>query len=212
MPPVTSEAISGGIAMKLKPISIFLFLILAIPSYAQTTEQQIAKIRAVYTDTNKRIEAGLKDNTAGLHYASWTIGGERDGQQWSAVGTMKSVVEFYFDGEPNGGEEVTDARKIIRKIASTDTAAGKLRTLAEYLFDAKTGEMVFAHTTEYTDAEGEAPIERRFYYAAGKMVRVVSGGKNIDRGSIGTEDRKLAANAQSDAKRLQNIFALMLSE
>ena len=197
--------------MRILLLTILVGVILLTSASAQATEQQAAKIRALYAATNKRIDDGLKDDkTLGLHYAAWTIGGERDGQQWAAVGTMKSVAEFYFDGDPRLDENAKrpDARSTIRKIVSTYAGAADLRTRSEYLFDAA-GSLVFALTSEL-QLNG-ATTERRFYYARGKLIRVAREGKNID-GKFGNEDARLAANAQADAKRLQNIFALLFAE
>lgn len=196
--------------MKKQILSIaILILIGASTAFSQTVEQQATKIRQLFAATNKRIDVGLKDKTSGLHYAAWTLGGERDGQQWAAVGTMKIQDEFWFDGEPGrDGEESEDARKLIRKIVSAYAGAADLRTRAEYLFN-DTGEIVFALTSEH-DPEGKT-MERHFYYAKGKLIRVVRDGKNIDR-NVGNEDEQLAANAMTEAKKLQNIFALMFAE
>lgn len=190
---------------------VFLITASVLTAAAQTVEQQVGKIRQLYADTNKRIETGLDDKVSGLHHAVWTIGGERDGQQWAAVGSMKSNVEFYFDGEPNLGEKPTDARKLVRKINFNYTSGAEPRTRAEYFFAERTGELVFAHVLEYTAGEDGSTVERRFYYQKNKLIRVTRDGKNIDRG-IGNEDANLAANAMQDAKRFQNIFALIFSE
>lgn len=188
---------------------LFLILISACVSAAQSVEQQVSKIRALYAETNKRIEVGAKDKTQGFHYASWLMGGERDGQQWSAVGSMKATNEFWFDGEPNRDEEETgDARKLIRKIISSYQGAADLRTRSEYIFTGE-GEMVFAFTSEL-DPEGKT-IERRFYYAKDKLIRIARDGKNIER-NFGEEDKQLSANALQEAKRLQKVFAMMLEE
>src|SRR4051794_33015201 len=102
-----------------KQILAFVFLILTAASAAlsQATEQQVAKIRAIYAETNKRIDNGLKDKTSGFHYAAWTIGGSGDGQAWSAVGTMERRDEIWFEGGDDAGEEENPA--IIRKIVSS---------------------------------------------------------------------------------------------
>lgn len=197
-----------------KQILLIAFLILTTASgaFAQTVEQQAAKIRQLYVETNKRIDEGLKDKSSGFHYAAWTVGGERDGQQWRAVGNMKMQDEYWFDGEPGmDGEEETasDVRKMIRKIVSVYAGAADLRTRAEYLFDEDTGELVFAFTTEL-EADGKT-TERRLYFNRGKLIRVVRGGKNID-AKFSAADQNAAQNESDMAKRLQNLFALMMAE
>lgn len=97
---------------------------------------------------------------------------------------------------------------MIRKIVSVYAGAADLRSRSEYLFDVA-GEMVFAFTGEL-DADGKT-LERRFYFAKGKLVHIARDGKNIDR-NFGNEDEQSATNALTAAKRLQNIFALMFAE
>jgi hypothetical protein len=197
--------------MKKRILSIaILILISASAGFAQTVEQQAARIRNLYAATNKRIDEGLKDKVSGLHYAARAIGGERDGQQWAAVGTMKKLDEFWFDGEPGFNEEENpDARKMIRKIISTYAGAADLRTRSEYLFDAETGEFVFAFTTE-RGADGKT-TERRLYFHKGKLIRVTRDGKNVD-AKFSADDLSAAQIELDTAKRLKNLFALMMAE
>lgn len=180
-------------------------------SFAQSVEQQVAKIRVQFTEVNQRINKGARDKTSGFHYAAWTVGGERDGQLWRAVGSMKIHNEFWFDGEP-GMEtdgETPDARKTIRKIVTTYAGAADLRTRSEYLFDENTGELVFAFTNEL-EAEGKT-TERRFYFAKGKLIRLAQAGKNTD-SKFSAADTELAKNELESAKRLQDQFALIFAE
>lgn len=190
---------------------VFLILISATASFAQTVEQQVAKIRQLYATTNKQIDAGLKDNTQGLHYAAWTVGGERDGQQWSGVGTMHSTDEFYFDCEPGRIEECgADARKLVRKIVSAYSGAADLKTRNEYLFTDK-GELAFVYTSELVDVGEDnvsvrKTVEQRFYFAQGKLIRINQDGKNTD-AKFTAEDLQKSKDALAEANHLRNIFA-----
>lgn len=181
-------------------------------TFAQTTEAQAAKIRSLYAETNRRIEAGLKDKTSGLHYAAWTLGGTSDGQQWRAVGAMKTTDEFWFDGEPGFDEgQIADARKTIRRIVSSYANAGGVpRSRGEYLFN-EAGELVFVFSIEYEAGEENSSVERRFYFAKNKLIRVAAKGANKD-GKFTAEELEAAKSEQAAAKRLQNIFALAFSE
>lgn len=190
---------------------VFLILIAAGGAFAQTVEQQVAKIRQITVDTNKEIDAGLKDKTSGLHYAAWTVGGARDGQQWGAVGTMQSANEYYFDCEPERLEicDTTDIKTLVRKIVSSYQGAADLRTKSEYFFEGKTGELVFAFTSEL-EADGKT-TERRFYFNKGKLIRLARAGKNTD-ANFSAEDYQKAADEAGAAKYLREIFARMFSD
>lgn len=188
----------------------FLILVSGSAAFSQSVEQQAAKIRRIYAETTKRIEDGAKDKTLGLHYAAWTIGGDRDGQQWSAVGAMKVTDEFWFDGEPGFDEgQVADARKTIRRIVSTYSSANTAQTRVEYLFD-QTGELIFVYSIEYA-AEDGSNIERRFYFSRNKLIRVAADGKNAD-AKFAVEDAERAKSESETARKLQNRFALMFAE
>lgn len=195
---------------------LYLILFSASATFAQTVEQQVAKIRDLSAATNKQIDEGVKDKTSGLHYAAWIIGGARDGQQWRAVGTMESRDEFYFDCEPGNTEECgADARKLVRKIVSSYAGAADLRTRNEYLFN-KSGEFVFVFTSELINVDEDntdvrKTVERRFYFAGGKLIRAVREGRNID-AKFTADDLAKAKETITEAARLRNIFALMFAE
>lgn len=197
--------------MKKQILSIaILILISASASFAQTVEQQVTKIRNLYTALNKRIEEGLKEKTFGLHYAMWTVGGERDGQQWRAVGTMETRDEIWFDGEPNPEGGVEDVRKLVRKIVSSYKGAADIYTRSEYLFN-ENGELIFAYSRDDTAGEDGTRVERRFYFAKGKLIRVVRDGKNVDT-KFSAEDFEKATGESENAKRSRNKFAIMFAE
>lgn len=186
----------------------FLILMAAGGALAQSVEQQAAKIRQITVETNKAIDAGLKDKTSGLHYAAWTVGGRRDGRQWSAVGTMNSADEYYFECEPQRLEEceTTDVRNLVRKIVSSYQGAADLRTKYEYFFEKKMGELVFAFTSEL-EADGKT-TERRFYFNRGKLIRITRAGVNTD-AKFSTEDLEKADDETKSAKSLRETFARM---
>lgn len=179
---------------------------------AQTVEQQVAKIRAVYTETNRRITTGAHEDGSGFHHAEWTVGGDGDAQPWGIVGRRKQRTECWFDGEPDDEAapkaQLEQTRKSIRKIVWTYEAAADIRQRSEFYFDENTGDLVFAHTTEQ-DPEGK-PFERRFYYRRGKLIRMARDGKNFD-GKIGAEDSRLAADALGLAKEMQDLLVKIIS-
>lgn len=189
----------------------FLIFILVSDAVAQTIDWQITKIRQIAVETNKRIDAGLKDKTLGLHYAAWTIGGARDGMQWNGVGTMSSLDEYYFDCDPRQLEEcdTKDVGKLVRKIVSSYQGAADLRTRSEYFFDEKTGELVFAFTS--TLEVDRTSTERRFYFDKGRLIRFGLAGKNTD-ANFSAEDLEKADEVMESAMHLRKTFALMFSD
>lgn len=189
----------------------FLICTAHIASAQTGTEAQVAKIRRLYTDVNDKVAAGLKDKISGLHHAGATVGGERDGQQWGAVGNMSDRTDFYFNCEPLNIEEcdgVTNARQLIVKISTEYRAAADLHTTAEYLFNDK-GELVFVFTRDL-QADGKW-LERRFYFDKEKLIRVNRGDKNIDR-AFAEDDKTGAQDALKEARRKKNLFAAIFAE
>jgi len=197
--------------MKKQILSIaILILISSTANFAQTVEQQVTKIRNLYAATNKRIDKGIKEKTAGLHYAMWTVGGERDGQQWSAVGTMETRDEIWFDGEPDPEGGVEDVRKLVRKIVSSYKGAAGIHTRSEYLFN-ENGELLFAYSSNDTAGEDGTRVEEKFYFAKGKLIRVVRDGKNVD-AKFSAKDFEKATGESENGKRARNKFAIMFAE
>lgn len=175
-----------------------------------TTEQQVARIRKLYGEVNATIAAGLKDHTVGLHHAMYTVGGEKDGMQWRAVGNMAIRTEYFFNCEPNDEEECgTDPRKFIVKITNSYRAAGDLASNAEYLYD-DAGELIFALDTGNVGSEDGKSVEQRFYFAGGKLIRLMRGSQIVSH--LTAEDQTAARDAQEESRRLRNIFALMVAE
>ncbi len=187
-----------------------LFLLSASAIFSQTTEAQVSKIRAIYAEINKRIEAGLKENTEGYHYAVWTVGGKGDGMQWSAVGNMETRDEIWFSGGDPGAGDEEEGRVEIHKIVWNYKAAGDLRSRTEYYFD-ETGEPIFVYASSNTESNDDKMIERRFYYSKGKLLRVTSGGKNTD-ANFSAEDLEKSRDEIEGAKQMHKRYAAMLSE
>lgn len=158
----------------------FLILVSAGQAFSQSVEAQVGRIRAIYAATNKRIADGLKEGTEGFHYAVWRVGGSGDGKQWSAVGTMETTDEIWFEGgavESEEGEENKPAA--IHKLVMTYKSAGVRHSRREFYFDAA-GKLVFILAAYDADSENGKLVEQRFYYAGGKLIRVSSGSKNTD--------------------------------
>lgn len=181
-------------------------LLTATAAFAQSVEQQVGKIRQLSAEINQRIEEGLEDRSAGFHHAAITVGGDKDGQQWRAVGSHNEMTEFYFDCEPEEPECGKDVRRFIVKIVRTYQAGSSITSRYEYLFNEQ-GELVFAFTTE-PDDDGN-PEECRLYFAAKKLVRVVRSGKNTD-SKFSAADLQKSREETAAAKRLQNLFAQIL--
>lgn len=191
----------------IKQFSLLVILILtsAAGSFSQTTEQPAAKIRAIYAETNRRIETGSKDKASGFHYAAWTLGGRGDGAQWAAVGVMERRAEIWFEGGDPGGEE---SAVVIRKIVSSYQGAADLHSRTEYFFD-EGGALIFIFASSDLDSENGKMIERRFYYSKGKLIRSARGGKTSDR-NFSVEDLAASREESSTAERLKKQFTELI--
>lgn len=189
-----------------------LILISASAAFAQSIEQQVAKIRQITVETNKRIDAGLKDKTSGLHHATWTLGGARDGQQWGEdVRLVDTAVEYYFDCPPERLEQcwAEDSKTSLRKAVTSYQGLEGLRYKSEYFFAGDTGELVFSFSTEL-EANGKT-TERQFYFNKGKLIRLTQAGKNTD-ANFSIKDYQRTEDEASVAKHLSRIFTRIIFE
>ncbi|MBA2340970.1 MAG: hypothetical protein H0V88_11280 [Pyrinomonadaceae bacterium] len=180
-------------------------------AFAQSvnTENRVAAIRKHYAETNERISAGLEDHTSGLHHAMYSVGGERDGMQWRAVGTMTIRAEFFFNCEPGDKEECgTDPRKFLGKIVTSYRGAADLLSNNEYLFN-DAGELVFVLDKGNMSGDDGKIVERRYYFANNNLIRVMHDAQIFDR-NFTVEDQTGARESQAEAKKLRNLFAMMV--
>lgn len=199
----------GRYALRLCALLLFVggadFVNTAFAQGAQT-EKQLAVIRKLYTQVNERITAGLEDKVTGLHHAMVSVGGDKDGQQWRAVGTMEDRTEFYFDCEPGHPEGCNpDPRKLVVKIVTNYRGAADLISRAEYLFNPQ-GELVFALTSDNTMSTDGETIERRYYFAGGRLILVMRGERAVA-GNFNAADRAGAREVQRRTVKLRNLFA-----
>ncbi|MEJ7622932.1 MAG: hypothetical protein WKF34_02960 [Pyrinomonadaceae bacterium] len=180
----------------------------------KSVEVQVAQIRQISAATNKRIDAGLKDRNVGFHFATWTIGGVRDTQPWAAVGTMEQRTEVWFDGEPDPEAEANspdaDPAKLVRKITTSYKGAADLHSRTESMFD-DSGDLVFVFSSSDIESENRKMIERRFYFAKGKLIRIARDGKNTDV-KFSEDDAKTARDEMKMANELQNDFATIFGK
>ena len=187
----------------------FLILISASQAFSQSVEAQVGKIREIYAATNKRIADGLKEDTEGFHYAVWRVGGSGDTMRWSAVGVMETVDEIWFDGGDAGGAETEeDARAVIYKIVSTYKGASVLHSRSEYYLD-EAGKLGFILASDDSNSEIGKLVERRFYYANDKLIRVTSGGKNTDK-NFPADDLEKSEEQSGIARESRKRYVEML--
>ena len=192
---------------------IFIFLVSLSTSgaFSQTVDSKVEKIREIYAATNRRVAAGLKDNTQGLHYAVWRVGGAGDGKQWAAVGTMETTDEIWFEGgaaESEEGEENLPAR--ISKIVLTYKSSNATHSRREFYFD-QAGNLVFILAAYDADSDAGKPVEQRFYYSGEKLIRVALGGKNTDRNFSADELEKAEMESRT-ARQMRKHYAEWLGE
>lgn len=196
-----------------KRFFIFLFLILISASSAlsQTVESKVGKIRKVYAATNKRIADGLKDNTQGFHYAVWRVGGKGDTMQWSAVGSMETTDEIWFDGgDADGAENEEDARADIYKIVLTYKSAGVMHSRREFYFN-EAGSLIFILAAYDADSESGKLVEQHFYYAGEKLIRVTLGSKNTDK-NFSADDLEKSEMESRTAREMRRRYVEWLGE
>lgn len=195
--------------MKLRSLfSAALILAAAVLAAAQSAESKVAKIRQLYVGTVARVAIGIEDKSSGLHHAAMTVGGEKDGQQWRSVGKRNQTTEFYFNCEPGDPECPGDVRRLLVQIVGDYQAGSSITSRFIYLFDNK-GDLIYALTTDEND-EGK-PEDCRLYFANKQLIRISRRGKNVD-ARFSAADLQKSRDEAAEAKRLQNLFALMFAE
>lgn len=157
---------------------------------ARSEDPQIAGIRRLYQETNKRLaEMRQAPSESSIYSVELTVNsGEA---QYPAVGTYKEITRFYYTF---GDREKNPYPDRLLKIEVKTNRAARTES-AEYLFDS-TGALVFCFSKDET--------EMRYYFARGNILQVLRNDASVDLASDST--KQMVQSTQARAKKLVGIF------
>lgn len=176
----------------------FLLLIIfagcVLPVSAQQADTRIEAIRRLSSQINEQIAESERVEESNGIYSNELVVNKGD-KSWPAVGIYRTVVKFYY----TFGDREKDPypNRLLKMTVTTDRS--DRHEYAEYLFNPG-GQLIF-----YYEKDGESlPTERRHYFAAGRLIRRMTGQRIVDINSREALDAvKVAVNEQ---RRLRQIF------
>ncbi|MEZ5347086.1 MAG: hypothetical protein R2681_16180 [Pyrinomonadaceae bacterium] len=149
---------------KVSLISVVL-LFISINTSAQNAEAEIRQIRKTYTDLSERIAETEKDEESGK-YSDLAVNElvvNKLDRSWAAVGNFRITYRFYYQNK----EEEPYPTELVKVTRNAEVAARKYAE--EFVYDSS-GTLIFYF--ERSD-DGDAPLERRVYFAKGKPIRII---------------------------------------
>jgi len=140
----------------------------ANPGSASLQEDEVRRIRELYTRTNEAIQSAVakKSGEDQTLYGNEVVTNRYDGA-WRAVGNYSRREVFWYTDQPEFARyENLPEESVLVKVEIKETAA--VRSVAEeYLFD--TGDLAFYYRR--SKAGETAPWEERLYFQDKKMIR-----------------------------------------
>ena len=181
-------------------ISIFLLLTFVGSAAAQSADKRIDEIDRFYTQTSDSIAIADKEAPYSEIYVV-ELSVNKTANPYPAVGAYSNVTKFHYTFGDREKDPYPD--RLLRASVVTKRAASI--TSSEFFYN-PAGLLVYG--TVRTD--GGDQRETRFYFAAGQLIRLIDGGREVNvrtRNVIET-----AAAFKRESARLVSMFAASLKE
>lgn len=182
-------------------VSILIILTTAcVTVISAQTDKRIEEIRDLYTQTNEAIAIAEKEAPYSEIYVV-ELSVNKTGNSYPAVGTYSNISRFYYTF---GDREKDPYPNRLMKI-NVVTKRAAMITNSEFLFNAA-GQLVFG----FVKTDGEEARETRLYFAAGQLIRLLDGERDVNiknRNAIET-----AAAFKRESARLVSLFTSALKE
>jgi len=182
-------------------VSILIILTTAcVTVISAQTDKRIEEIRDLYTQTNEAIAIAEKEAPYSEIYVV-DLSVNKTGNSYPAVGTYSNISRFYYTF---GDREKDPYPNRLMKI-NVVTKRAAMITNSEFLFNAA-GQLVFG----FVKTDGEEARETRLYFAAGQLIRLLDGERDVNiknRNAIET-----AAAFKRESARLVSLFTSALKE
>ena len=177
-----------------------LLLVLACSAFAQTADKRIDDIDHLYEQTNEAIRIAEENAPYSEKYVL-EIAVNKTGNSYPAVGAYSNVTRFHY----TFGDREKDAYPNRLMKASVVTKRADLITNSEFLYNTA-GQLVYG----IVRSDGEEQRETRLYFAAGQLIRLIDGGREVN-----VRNRDVLATAAAfkrESARLTALFAAALKE
>lgn len=180
-------------------ISVALVLTAGIEAFGQTVERQVEAIRKIYSETNGLIAEMQKAPELSSVF-SVELAVNKFSVPYPAVGTYQATAIFYYTYGDRERNPHPDRLLMVRTV----TKRSAFEQTGEYYFG-KDGDLVFV----FISAPGTEAEETRMYFGAGRMIKMVTDGKEAELRSKAAVAASKAARTESE--RLAGIFKSSLA-
>ena len=184
---------------KLKHIT-FLLLLLACSASAQTADKRLDEIDNLYEQTNEAIRVAEENAPYSEKYVV-EIAVNKTGNSYPAVGNYSNVTRFHY----TFGDREKDPYPSRLMKATVVTKRAAMITSSEFLYN-PAGQLVYG----VVRTDGEEQRETRLYFAAGQIIRLIDGGREVN--VRGRSVIETAAAFKRESARLTALFASALKE
>ena len=181
-------------------ISVLFALLFTYSAFAQTADKRIDEIEHLYTQTNEAIAIADKEAPYSEIYVV-EVSVNKTGNAYPAVGGYSNVTRFHYTF--GNREKDPYPNRLLRATVVTKRAA--MITSSEFYFN-PAGQLV--HGIVRTD--GEEKRETRLYFAAGQLIRLIDGGREVS--VRGTNQIQTAVAFKRESARVTALFVSALKE
>ena len=179
---------------------ISLFLLFTCSAFAQVEDKRIGEIDHLYEQTNEAIRVAEENAPYSEKYVV-EIAVNKTGNSYPAVGAYSNVTRFHYTF---GDREKDPYPNRLMKAAVVTKRAASITT-SEFLYNTA-GQLVFG----LVRTDGEEQRETRLYFAAGQLIRLSDGGREVNVRNRNVLDT--AAAFKRESARLTALFAAALKE
>lgn len=167
---------------------------------AQTADKRIDDIRTLYASTNSAIDVAEKEAPySDIYVVELTV--NKTGNQYPAVGTYSNISKFHYT---YGDHEKDPYPSRLVKVSVTTKRSASI-VASEFLYD-PAGQLVFG----LVKTEGDEQRETRLYFAAGQLIKMQDGDRDVNVRLKPVQDT--AAAFKRESARLVGLFTSSLKE
>ncbi len=180
--------------------AIYLLTSVSPHIYCQTNEKAIESIRSSYQEVGQKIAFIEQGGEAGQHgeLVCNELVINKQNHSWPAVGIYQVTYKFYYDFDADSPNPPPYPNRLVKVVATSAISARTYQQ--EYLFD-KTGSLVFYFSQA---KESESLYERRYYFTAGRPLRIIEG--KIVKDRLSASDHKNATWVSNKAIQVKDLF------